>query len=101
MNWPFAYYVTPNLTAPGAYRNDNFNQTDIRFEKVFSVGFNRFGIYADLQNLFNQGIATARQDRYPSRNIPGPNGETNNVAFGDPRTLMTVRQATFGFRWSF
>jgi hypothetical protein len=101
LGWPFNSYVTPNLVAPGQYRNDNYNQTDLRAEKVFNVGYHRFGVYADLQNLFNQGIATNRQDRYPYRNLPGPNGETNNVAFGDPRTLQTVRQATLGFRWSF
>ena len=68
---------------------------------MFSIGFNRFGIYADLQNLFNQGIVTARQDRYPNRNLPGPNGETNNVQFGDPRTCRPCGRSTFGVRWSF
>jgi hypothetical protein len=101
LGWPFASYVLPNLEAPGVHRNDNFNQTDLRLEKVFNVGFHRLGFYADLQNLFNQGIATARQDRYPNRNLPGPNGETNTVAFGDPRTLQNVRQVTIGARWSF
>ena len=59
------------------------------------------GVYADVQNLFNQAIVTSRQTRYPSRNYPGPNGETNNVAFGDPTAVMGGRQVTIGVRWSF
>jgi hypothetical protein len=31
--------------------------------------------HADIQNLFNQALVTARQTRYPSRNLPGPSGE--------------------------
>ncbi len=101
LGWPFSGYVTPNLAAPGTYRNDNFNQTDLRFEKVFRVGFHRLGAYLDISNLFNQSIVTARQTRYPSRNLAGPNGEDNIVDFGDPTTVMGPRQFTIGGRWSF
>lgn len=101
LGWPFGSYVTPNLAAPGDYRNDPFSQTDLRLEKVFNVGFHRFGIYMDLQNLFNQADVTNRQTRYPYRNYPGPNGETNHVAFGDPVSISTARQAVIGLRWSF
>jgi hypothetical protein len=101
LDWPFGAYITPNLEAPGGHRNDNFNQTDLRMEKVFNVGFNRLGVYLDLQNLFNQGDVTNRQTRYPYRNYPGPNGETNNVQFGDPTSMQTARQVVIGARWSF
>jgi hypothetical protein len=104
--WPFASYVNVNMAAPGAYRNDNFSQTDLRAEKVFNVGFHRFGIYMDLQNLLNQNIVTARQTRYPNRNYAvaptpdNPSGD-NVVAFGDPVAIQTARQIIFGARWSF
>jgi hypothetical protein len=101
LGWPFGGYTQPNLVSPGTYRNDNFNQTDLRMEKVFNIGFNRLGIYLDLQNLLNQGIVTNRQTRYPNRNYPGPNGEDNFVKFGDPVSLQTARQLIFGARWSF
>jgi hypothetical protein len=101
LGWPFSLYTQPNLATPGTYRNDNFNQTDLRAEKVFKVGFHRLGIYFDLQNLFNQGIVTNRQTRYPSRNYPGPNGESNVVAWGDPVAIQVARQLVIGGRWSF
>ncbi len=101
LGWPFSGYVTPNLAAPGTYRTDNFSQTDLRLEKVFNVGFHRFGVYLDVQNLLNQSIVTARQTRYPSRNLPGPNGEDNIVDFGDPTAVTGARQFTIGGRWSF
>jgi hypothetical protein len=100
LNWPFGA-VNVNLAAPGTYRGDAFNQTDLRAEKVFNVGYHRIGIYADLQNMFNQGIVTGNQTRYPNRNITGPNGESNVVAFGDPTAIQTARQIIFGARWSF
>jgi hypothetical protein len=101
LGWPFSSYVTPNLEAPGEHRNDNFNQTDLRLEKVFTFGIHRFGVYLDIVNLFNQSIVTARQTRYPDRNLPGPNGEENYVPFGGPTAVMGARQFTIGGRWSF
>ncbi len=101
LGWPFGAYITPNLEAPGGHRNDNFNQTDLRLEKVFNVRFNRLGVYLDMQNLFNQGLVTNRETRYPYRNYPGPNGETNHVQFADPRSMQTARQVVIGARWSF
>jgi hypothetical protein len=61
----------------------------------------------DLQNLFNQGIVTTRQNRYPNRNLVGPatpenpGGTPNVVEFGDPTAQQTARQFIFGARWSF
>jgi hypothetical protein len=80
----------------GSYRNDAFNILDLRVEKVFNVNFNRFGVYMDFENVFNAGIVTTRNDRYPSVTISG-----NVVDFGDPTAVTPARQATFGFRWSF
>ena len=105
LGWPFSSYVTPNLESPGEHRNDNFNQTDLRLEKVFNVGFHRFGVYLDIANLFNQSIVTARQTRYPNRNLTALDSEgnpvDNYVDFGGPTAVMGPRQFTIGGRWSF
>ena len=69
---------------------------DLRLEKVFSAGFNRFGVYADMENLFNVGTAITAQNRFPERDD-----------FGEHRALRLAtavtpaRQVTFGARWSF
>src|SRR5919108_5649244 len=62
--WPSSVDVF--IEPQGSYRNDRINIVDIRLEKVFNVGFNRFGVYADLENAFNTGVVTTRQTRYPS-----------------------------------
>lgn len=85
-----------NLEPLGNRLNDGLNLVDLRAEKVFSSGINRFGVYLDVQNLFNVGTITARQTRYPNRSISG-----NTVLFGDPTGVTPARQATVGLRWSF
>jgi hypothetical protein len=80
----------------GSYRNDMLNIVDLRLEKVFSTGYNRFGVYADIENLFDVGTVTTRQNRYPSAVISG-----NTVLFGDATAVTPARQITFGARWSF
>lgn len=84
------------LEPRGSYRNDHLNIVDLRLEKVFNAGFNRFGVYVDIENLFNVGTVTARQNRYPSAVISG-----NTVAFGGATAVTAARQTTFGARWSF
>ena len=88
--------ILVNLEPLGSRRNDNQNIVDLRAEKLFSVGVNRFGVYADAQNLFNTGVITSRQPRYPSRVISG-----NPVLFGGPTGITPGRQVTMGLRWSF
>ena len=85
-------YIEPR----GTRRNPNRHNVDLRAEKVFESGIHRFGVYADLRNLFNDGTATGSQDRYPSTSIGG-----HTVLFGDPTSLVPARQITFGIRWSF
>ena len=80
----------------GSYRNDRLNIVDLRLEKVFSSSFNRFGVYMDVENLFDVGTVTTRVDRYPSTAISG-----NTVLFGDATAVTAARQITFGARWSF
>ncbi|MGH9176674.1 MAG: hypothetical protein ACRD1H_20055, partial [Vicinamibacterales bacterium] len=80
----------------GSYRNDKLNIVDLRLEKVFNAGFNRFGVYADIENVFNAGTVSSRQTRFPLAAISG-----NDVLFGWPTAVISARQVTFGARWSF
>ncbi len=105
---PYQRFTTTQLNLPGnsrkeiyleprgSRRNDFFNQVDIRAEKAFRVEAHRFGVYADLVNLFNTATITTRQARYPSTSIAG-----EDVAFNSPTAVQGARQITFGARWSF
>jgi len=105
---PFQQYSAGQLNLPGSGRrqilletrgsrsNDFFNQVDLRAEKAFRFEGNRFGIYADFVNLFNNDTVLTRQARVPSTTI---SGETVN--FLAPLTVQGARQVTFGARWSF
>jgi hypothetical protein len=88
--------VNVNLEPRGSRRNDSFGRFDLRVEKVFQTGIHRFGVYMDAENLFNDGTPTGAQTRYPSTSIAG-----ETVQFGDPASIGTARQLTFGMRWSF
>jgi len=106
---PFQQYTSSQLNLPspssrrqilleprGSRRNDFFNQVDLRAEKAFRIEGNRFGIYADIINLFNSDAVLTRQARVPSTTI---SGETVN--FLAPLTIQGARQVTFGARWGF
>jgi hypothetical protein len=94
--------VNVNLKPLGSYLNDNQSTVDLRAEKVFDVGIHRFGVYADMANLFNSGTVATRGDRYPSVSLTNPvTGDSHTLLFGDPRSLIPSRQITFGARWSF
>ncbi len=108
--WPTS--ITINLDKPGTHMNDSGSNLDLRLEKVFNAGIHRFGVYLDLQNALNQVTVNSRQSRYPSRALTMPAdytgngldlkaGESVDVFFGDPLTVSTARQLTFGARWSF
>ena len=68
----------------------------LRLEKVFNVGVNRFGLYADINNLFNSAIVTSVVTAVDGSSILG-----QRVPFLTPTELIPARQATFGLRWSF
>lgn len=78
---------------------------DLRLEKVFNVRDNRFGLYMDAENLFNSVFPTSVQTRYPSGGVNYVNAQgqaaQTTVLLGNPLTLNTARQITFGGRWSF
>jgi len=105
---PFGQYSGTQLNLPGSSRrqifllprgserNDFFHQIDLRAEKAFSVDMHRFGVYADIANLFNTATVLTRQARYPSTSI---SGET--VLYKAPTSIQGARQVTFGARWMF
>lgn len=100
LNWPSSVDVF--IEPQGSYRNDRINIVDMRLEKVFNAGFNRFGIYADLENAFNTGVVTTRQTRFPSATISDvTTGQSHVIQFGWPTAVTGARQITFGGRWSF
>jgi hypothetical protein len=68
------------------------HQVDVRAEKVFDIQGNRFGVYADMVNLFNANGVTARIGTYPS---------SGGIPFLAPNGIQGARQITFGGRWSF
>jgi hypothetical protein len=84
------------LLPRGAERNDFVHYFDLRAEKVINVGAYRFGVFADIVNLFNSSGITSRQNRYPSTSIGG-----NTVLYKAPTAVQSARQVTFGARWSF
>lgn len=92
--WPRSIDV--NLAPQGSLRNPGIQLVDLRAEKIFTYGVHRYGVYLDVQNLFNVGTVTSTQSRYPQRTLTG-----HPVAYGSPSGVTAARQATFGLRWSF
>ena len=78
---------------------------DLRLEKVFNVRDNRFGLYMDAENLFNSAFPTGVQTRNPQATVNYVNAAgapaSTVVLLGNPTTINTARQITFGGRWSF
>jgi hypothetical protein len=100
IGWTSSIY--PNMEPLGTRLNDNQHQLDMRFEKVFNVGFHRFGVYADVSNLFNEAVVTGRVARYPSLSITDPStAKSTSVNFMSPQYMNAGRQVTLGARWSF
>jgi len=105
---PFGQYGAGDLNLPsqsrrqiflaprGSERNDFYNQFDLRAEKAFTVDTHRFGIYADIVNLFNSGAVLTRQARFPSAVI-----DDETVLYKAPTSVLGARQVTFGARWMF
>jgi hypothetical protein len=50
----------------------------------------------DIGNLFNAAAIDARQTRYPEATIGNA-----TVAYGDPTSVQSARQISFGARFSF
>ena len=105
---PYGQYSSSQLNLPssgrrqilleprGTEKNDFFNQFDLRAEKAFKVEGHRFGVYADIVNLFNTASITTRQTRVPNTTISGA-----TVLYKAPTGVQGARQVTFGGRWLF
>jgi hypothetical protein len=88
------------LIAPrGTYHLPNLRQLDLRIEKNFNFGSNRYGIYADLANIFNTGTVTSVITRPTSVTLR--DGTTTPLPFGTPASLQAPRQIRIGARWGF
>ena len=115
--WPFAPYLAINRKTTGwtgtinnnieprgtaTFMLPSFTQTDLRLEKVVNYGVNRFGVYLDLQNAFNQNSIQGMVSRYPSSSVTNPaTGDSATVYLGMPSAQQSARQITLGLRWSF
>jgi hypothetical protein len=98
-------YRQPNLEPLGSRRVEALASLDLRLEKTFTVGNDRFGIYFDIENLTNASRVTERQDRVPDLSItlPLPDGGVTSfdLPFEAPTELLPARQIRIGGRWSF
>ena len=103
LNWTGSLNI--NLAPLGSERLETQHRVDLRAEKLFNFDVHRFGIFVDVQNLFNADTITSVQTRVPSRSITyaGPNGQPTSatVLYKSPLSLISARQLTFGGRWSF
>ena len=90
-----------NVLPRGTFSTERVTQTAVRIEKVVRDGVHRFGVYADIQNLFNQGAVLSNNRRYPSTQLTDDQGKPFNVLVTGPLTQMPGRQITLGARWSF
>jgi hypothetical protein len=85
------------LLEPRGSRQVPFDkELSLRFEKVFKLGFNKLGFYADISNVFNSGIVTG-----VVTNVVGTSIQGKLVPFETPTSLIPARQVTLGARWSF
>ncbi len=98
---------TPLLEPRGSRRRETLNILDLRLEKIFSIaGHNdRFGLYADITNVFNKGTVTNLATRVTGSSVSyvGPDGtaQSATVPFEGPLGLVAPRQVTLAARWSF
>ena len=76
--------------------NDFYNNVDLRAEKAFRIQTHRFGVYADIVNMFNTATITSRQARVPSTTVSGA-----TVLYKAPTGVQGARQMTLGGRWMF
>jgi len=100
-NTIWAYPLVLTLHTVGLALLVGANTTlDLRLEKVFNVMNNRFGIYADIENVANASTVISVLTRVPGTDVSTSSG-TVTLPFGTPGTLTTPRQIRIGGRWSF
>ena len=91
------------LEPRGTEKNDFYNNFDLRIEKAFEVSGHRFGLFADIFNLFNAATVTTRQARYPDTTISGstvaykaPTAVQARTAAHDRRALAVLSPTRWG-----
>jgi hypothetical protein len=85
---PLTNLCCVNVEPKDAHQLPATNTADLRVEKVFSVGATKLGLYGDVFNINNQGIAkNINPTSGPNFGVP--------VSWSDPRTLRV------GARWTF
>jgi hypothetical protein len=98
-------YRQPNLEPLGSRRVEALVSLDLRLEKTFNVGTNRFGVYFDIENVTNASRVTNVQARVPLTSITIPldgGGATSfDLPFETPTAILAPRQIRIGGRWSF
>jgi Carboxypeptidase regulatory-like domain/TonB dependent receptor-like, beta-barrel len=94
---------SPFLEPRGNRRRPTENILDMRLEKIVNLGGrrDRLAVYADITNVTNQHTELTRLTRVPSTSISTAPGQSVSVPFDAPSLVISPRQATFGFRWSF
>jgi hypothetical protein len=110
---PFAQFLNSQLNAPtskrqplleprGSRRLPRDITLDLRLEKEFSLGGrDRLGIFADIINVTNRSTITAYLTRVPSTAVTTGPGESVDLPFEAPGSIIAPRQAQIGFRWAF
>jgi len=93
-------YRRPLLEPLGSRRYPRDLQLDLRIEKTFTLSGNRFGVYGDIQNVFNRGGVTRVLTRVPGTDTSTPQGIVT-LPFETPGTIQDPRQLRLGGRWSF
>jgi hypothetical protein len=94
LNWTSS--IRPNLLPRGSERYPGETTVDLRVEKSFRFGVNKFSAWMDVSNLFNANTVIARQTRYPDRTIAG-----YVVDYNGPTGITKARQIMIGGRWAF
>jgi hypothetical protein len=97
----------PYIEPRGDRRLDSLSLLDLRVEKNFRLGEGNgvLGIYADVQNLLNEGTVQDVNARYPQASISqlDESGAVESVPidFEAPTSIIQPRRWLFGARWSF
>jgi carboxypeptidase family protein len=99
-------YREPFIEPRGSRRLPTVSSIDLRLEKTFTQANNRFGIYMDIENMFNRAIVTGRQARRPSVDVSVPlpdfsGTQSVTLPFETATGLFPARQIRVGGRWSF
>jgi hypothetical protein len=77
----------------GTRRLQAINQFDFRIEKTTRIGAAKLGFFADVFNLFNQGV--------PDSNQVNPVVQFSNARFGQPNVWLDPRLLRLGARVTF